>query len=494
MTDEATIRQIVREEIENLEASAQENSNYSRRDVLAGIGLLGTGAGLSLAGYGAVGQGQAASDNGGAIHGVDQLGLSDDPIGTIYVDSLYQNEDVIDTDSINPLSGSSISIGGATDYQDNDIQNVGALSAGDASIGVDNGVVHLNNNDPDKPNVEDYLNNDLSQGDIVVIDPGEHTISETISPLSYRYRVIWRGTLVPSGDFTVWNTSNTGNTLQINVQTEMSGRDQNGRPAINTKPVDTYTSTAFEIRRRIVTDGILGVFGTGTRIVDMIHSNGNENFGGSRLALYLDGRDSSGSSSAEVGLMVDNEYDSGGGNLNGMDVWCGVRKTTSYGTYINAGIGSDYRLFGTQNDGAHVGLYAGDGPRGSTSTGHAVTTARIYSDSNNGAGDEISSGVSRAEICGEPRLNNVTPADVHPGTSIRVGGQYKIGPEYDSGSLLQLPWRSSDPTADELRDRQAALYVSDGSTGVTGDEDDVILAVYGAGTVKTTVLFDFSAN
>ena len=133
MTDEDKIREIVREEIENLEEGGQKNK-YSRRRVMQALGTVGIGAGLGAAGQAAVGSSEASS--GGALHGIDQIGLSDDPVGTIYVDELYQNEDAIDTDSINPLSGSSISIGGTFDHQENDITNVGAFDAGELNNAV----------------------------------------------------------------------------------------------------------------------------------------------------------------------------------------------------------------------------------------------------------------------------------------------------------------------------------------------------------------------
>jgi hypothetical protein len=59
--------------------------------------------------------------------------------------------------------------------------------------------------------------------------------------------------------------------------------------------------------------------------------------------------------------------------------------------------------------------------------------------------------------------------------------------------LAVNPTRGADPTAAELGEGNSAVYVSDGSGDVTGDDGDVILAVNSGGTVKTTTLADFSA-
>jgi len=58
--------------------------------------------------------------------------------------------------------------------------------------------------------------------------------------------------------------------------------------------------------------------------------------------------------------------------------------------------------------------------------------------------------------------------------------------------LAVNPTRGADPTAAELGEGNSAVYVSDGSADVTGDDGDVILAVNSGGTVKTTTLADFS--
>lgn len=65
----------------------------------------------------------------------------------------------------------------------------------------------------------------------------------------------------------------------------------------------------------------------------------------------------------------------------------------------------------------------------------------------------------------------------------------------DAGTLLEdnrFPTLSSDPTTTQLDDGEAQLFVSDGSSGVTGADGDFVVAINNGGIVKTKVLADFS--
>lgn len=136
MTDEATIRQIVHEELENLEASQSENNGTSRRGVLQAIGALGVGAGLGAAGQTAVETGAA---DGGAMHGIDQLGLESDRIGTIYaseldVDTFTQSTDNISADSISTGELNSI-IGITSDLSESEVRTkISGISSGGMAL------------------------------------------------------------------------------------------------------------------------------------------------------------------------------------------------------------------------------------------------------------------------------------------------------------------------------------------------------------------------
>jgi len=62
-----------------------------------------------------------------------------------------------------------------------------------------------------------------------------------------------------------------------------------------------------------------------------------------------------------------------------------------------------------------------------------------------------------------------------------------------TSNIVTLPTRGSDPGTSILTDGETAIYVSDGTADVTGDDGDVILAVNSGGTIKTKILADFSA-
>ncbi|QSG02527.1 hypothetical protein [Natranaeroarchaeum sulfidigenes] len=91
---EEQIRQIVREELDRATSSAKQPNGYSRREILEGVAMLGTGAAVGgLSTYGAVGRAVAEEGSG-------TIGTQDSPVDAIYVNDLYQNTDHISTGSI----------------------------------------------------------------------------------------------------------------------------------------------------------------------------------------------------------------------------------------------------------------------------------------------------------------------------------------------------------------------------------------------------------
>lgn len=97
--------------VEQLEEQQQGSVSISRRQAM-GAGALGIG-GL-LGGVGALGSSGTAKaeTDGNAIYGIDQIGLDDDRVSTLYVDELNNLEttDHIEADSVS--AENSVTVGG----------------------------------------------------------------------------------------------------------------------------------------------------------------------------------------------------------------------------------------------------------------------------------------------------------------------------------------------------------------------------------------------
>ncbi|WP_226043504.1 hypothetical protein [Natrinema sp. DC36] len=71
----------------------------TRRQAIAAVGLVAYGAAIPTAIMKSIGTANAQTSSN-AVYGIEQLGLQDDPIGTIYVDQLFQNQDNISTNTL----------------------------------------------------------------------------------------------------------------------------------------------------------------------------------------------------------------------------------------------------------------------------------------------------------------------------------------------------------------------------------------------------------
>lgn len=99
--DESTIREVVRDELEQQSQTAMDSIPFTRREIVAGFGILGAGA--TLGAYGAVGRAAASNEGSGSI------GTNENPLEAIYVNELHQNTDHITAES---LTTEEVSIGG----------------------------------------------------------------------------------------------------------------------------------------------------------------------------------------------------------------------------------------------------------------------------------------------------------------------------------------------------------------------------------------------
>lgn len=77
------------------------------------------------------------------------------------------------------------------------------------------------------------------------------------------------------------------------------------------------------------------------------------------------------------------------------------------------------------------------------------------------------------------------------GVSVKHGADFQ-GPATFADDA-KLTTRASDPGTGALGDGKTMIYVSDGTTDVTGADGDVVVAVNSGGTIKTKILADFSA-
>jgi hypothetical protein len=283
----------------------------------------------------------------------DQIGDSNNPVSELYVDQEFAVDENI---------------------------KVGSVSAGKL-----NSVQYLDNNDPSLPEVDTYLNNDLSDNDVVYIMPGTHTCSE-LTPSAGTFQIIWEGTVEPDGDHPVMTTPLGGERIYVHPigESHIDTRNQGA----------SYTSDALNVHCRWrCRGGFFGVTGTGRRAVNI------EQVSGSNTNRSLGQWQVSGDDEGEVGLMVDNP--SGNAvNVNAMRHNVGEAKGfTEYGVYINAGIGNRYYVSTGRNN-TGTAWYAGGGPRGAAGTTHADIIAQVFSDSSNTNSDEFGSGIGRCAFSG----------------------------------------------------------------------------------------------
>ncbi|MCU4926923.1 hypothetical protein OB905_13190 [Halobacteria archaeon AArc-dxtr1] len=123
MIDEQKIREIVQDELQKADASTadeQDSGGYSRRNILQGAGLFGFGS-LAATAVGRGGIGQASANNGDALYGIDQIGLPDDRVETLYVDEV---DSVLEAGTLD----------GDLDADGYDIQNAGSVSTEEADV------------------------------------------------------------------------------------------------------------------------------------------------------------------------------------------------------------------------------------------------------------------------------------------------------------------------------------------------------------------------
>jgi len=125
------------------------------------------------------------------------------------------------------------------------------------SPGEINGIQYLDNNDPDRPDVDEYINNNLSSGEIVYIESGTHVCSE-LTPGFNSFAIIWEGTVQPDGDHPVFTSGN--GAIRHYIYPVGSG------VKIDTTNQGTYTSDAVNQHCKILMDMPLKVSATGRRV------------------------------------------------------------------------------------------------------------------------------------------------------------------------------------------------------------------------------------
>lgn len=79
--------------------------------------------------------------------------------------------------------------------------------------------------------------------------------------------------------------------------------------------------------------------------------------------------------------------------------------------------------------------------------------------------------------------------------SERPEGTQTLADEIEARDLIIGPKRSSDPADGNPEDGDLAqgtgmIFISDGSAGVTGDDNDVVVAINNGGTINTAVLMN----
>lgn len=338
--------------------------------------------------------------------------------------------------------------------------SVGELSNSITFVGSQSGF-----EDPDT-----YINNNLSAGDTVYVVDGTHTVSE-LNPSAGNWTLILGGDLQPSGDHPV--LTHESSTLTVIPH-------GGGLTAQNFASAD-YTSNVLNLHHYFRINGVLPVKGPATRVVNIEQRSGSDNLNHSNGVFFIDGADSGGSDSAEVGLMIDNS--SGGANdVNNLQVgtW-NAGSTTEYGVYANAGQGNRYAFGASNNGGAGVALYSGGGPYGASGTNHGDSVAWIRSDGNNGATDDYGSGLNKIRITGS--INGGLAGLEGTQSAYLTGGVHRTLETFLEGTEY---YGRGKPGTSELDSGRCMVYQSDGSDG--NASGDLVYAVNDAGTIKTSVL------
>ncbi|WP_137288621.1 hypothetical protein [Natronorubrum halophilum] len=345
-----------------------------------------------------------------------------------------------------------------------DVSVSGKMDAASAEVGELNSVTYLDQNDSSKPDVDDYLNNQLSDGETVWIEDGTHEVSEITVTSSAN--IVWEGELIPDGDH--------------NVITFSSGATYDNITAIGDEHVSTsgvsgYSSNAVNFHGRFRIHGVLDVTGTGGRAVNIEQNSGSDNLNHSQGSFRLMGDDE-----GEIGLMVDNSSGEAN-NLNNLEI--STRETngfTQYGNYLNAGQVCRYALVADNND-TGIGIFAGDGPHGSSGTTNERHDMWIRSDGNNSNPDDYSSDASFLYITGSPNggLNGLGISSVY-----RSGNAFRNSPIRVYEGVTHRP--RDNPSPSEFYEGDVMVYVSDGSE--YGDDGDLIYAWNDGGTVRVQTI------
>jgi hypothetical protein len=254
-----------------------------------------------------------------------------------------------------------------------------------------NGVTYLNNNDDDKPDVDDYLNNQVSGKEYVIIGSGTHNCAH-ITPQNGAL-IELRGTVQPDGDHPVITFGdNHNNTVYLVDRWGQFNSTNRAGSYGGTNTVNVHTDV-ITMGGPVSVNGTGGGAGSGSRVINVEQRAGEaDNLNHARM--YWEPY---GDNGASIGLMVDcpaQAQGTSGIDMNNMTVATrSARNCEDWGVYLNAGKNNRYWPIGADiNNGGGIKTASGGGNFGSgTSEGDLSHHGVILpvSDGNNAESDDL---------------------------------------------------------------------------------------------------------
>lgn len=289
---------------------------------------------------------------------------------------------------------------------------VSEMDALEVDTGQINGVVSLDNNDANKDDVDTYLNNDLSGGDVVVVESGGHEVSEITT--TDGFVLILKGAIRPDGDHPIWN-HNGGSREVVLV-------NRGGRFGADTISTGSYTSNLLNIHGRLRTIGTIEVKGHGSIVVNFEQDDGDANLNHTWVSLLVDGEAPDGSRGSSDNVVIRNTSGNAP-NVNGMYVeLVNSRRSAGHGFRTEAGAGNAY----------FAGV--GDNDRGILLNSGSDIYAWVRSDGSNANTDVFNIGASNLTLFGSP---NGAPS----GPVLRRGNQFRStnnGGDIEAAEFMNL--------------------------------------------------------